>query len=196
MFFFPFHVCLFSRRRRVRRAKYMNIRREERDDENTTPSRTKDEREKRISALVRVRGRLATGGGSGPSSLSLSFFLSFFKVLLLLLSFLEKVSSLSFRRERERERDRCVCKTGWMRFSRLSRPTKRRERSSRGSFFHSPFFGLDEKKRNNNKKKVNSTKCDLTILSLSLFLSLFNNNNNNNNNNNTIKTQQQSRRRG
>jgi len=98
-------------------------------------------------------------------------------------------------RERERERDRCVCKTGWMRFSRLSRPTKRRERSSRGSFFHSPFFGLDEKKRNNNKKKVNSTKCDLTILSLSLFLSLFNNNNNNNNNN-TIKTQQQSRRRG
>ena len=107
-FFFPFRVCLFSRRRRVRRAKYMNIRREERDDENTTPSRTKDEREKRISALACVRGRLATGGGSGPSSLSLSFFLSFFKVLLLLLSFLEKVSSLSFRRERERERERSM----------------------------------------------------------------------------------------
>jgi len=91
----------------------MNIRREERDDENT-PSRTKDEREKRISALACVRGRLATGGGSGPSSLSLSFFLSFFKVLLLLLSFLEKVSSLSFRREREREReiDACVKRVG------------------------------------------------------------------------------------
>ena len=150
-------------------------------------------RERKESALSRV----CEGGWrlvvvvARLHSLSLSFFLSFFKVLLL--SFLEKVSSLSFRRERER--DRCVCKTGWMRFSRLSRPTKRRERSSRGSFFRSPFFGRDEKKRNNNKKKVNSTKCDLTILSLSLslFLSLFNNNNNNNN---TIKTQQQSRRRG
>ena len=153
MFFFPFHVCLFSRRRRVRRAKYMNIRREERDDENTTPSRTKDEREKRISALACVRGRLATGGGSGPSSLSLSFFLSFFKVLLLLLSFLEKVSSLSFRRERERERDRCVCKTGWMRFSRLSRPTKRRERSSRGSFFQILLSSVSMRRKETTTKK-------------------------------------------
>jgi len=115
MFFFSFScVFILSSSSCARRAKYMNIRREERDDENTTPSRTKDEREKRISALVRVRGRLATGGGSGPSSLSLSFFLSFFKVLLLLLSFLEKVSSLSFRREREREReiDACVKRVG------------------------------------------------------------------------------------
>jgi hypothetical protein len=113
MFFFSLFVCVYSLVVVVCAPRFMmNIRREERDDENTTPSRTKDEREKRISALVRVRGRLATGGGSGPSSLSLSFFLSFFKVLLLLLSFLEKVSSLSFRREREREIDACVKRVG------------------------------------------------------------------------------------
>jgi len=152
--FFSFsRVFILSSSSCARRAKYMNIRREERDDENTTPSRTKDEREKRISALACVRGRLATGGGSGPSSLSLSFFLSFFKVLLLL-SFLEKVSSLSFReRERERERDRCVCKTGWMRFSRLSRPTKRRERSSRGSFFQILLSSVSMRRKGTTTKK-------------------------------------------
>jgi hypothetical protein len=117
--------------------------------------RTKDEREKREreSALVRVRGWLATGGGSGPSLhslLALSFFLSFFKVLLLLL-LLEKVSSLSF--QRERKRSMCVC-LEWMemRFSRLSRPDKKEEEE----FFLWVFFFEEEEeedKRNTNNKK-------------------------------------------
>ena len=112
MSFFFLFVCVYSLVVVVCAPRFMmNIRREERDDENT-PSRTKDEREKRISALVSCEGgwRLVVVVAR-LHSLSLSFFLSSKSSSSSL--FWKKFPLFLFgEREREREIDACVKRVG------------------------------------------------------------------------------------